>query len=357
MYTEFRVQRYRTFQDLELKHLSRINLFGGKNNVGKTSLLEALFIFSLPSNADLLFRVNAFRGVTGFELNTHNHPDLLETLGIDALFYDWNLTQRIHLSGHHQTYGSNTFSIRAKEKETVLALDAKVDVSPLAKESQFFLEVLDETTGERLTQLSLRGEKLEFPVEVSKFRHQTYFFNSKIQEPSQEVAKRFSKILEEGNKGFVLDALHIIEPRLKDIQILYKYGQPQVSGDLGNGKYRPIIMMGDGLVRALQLTTAFIEAQDGVVIVDEIETGFHYSVQKKLWEVLNHLSKQFNVQVFASTHSAEMIQAAHLAFQDEPDYDLSYYRLDRDEKTDAVVATYYDQEAMEGSFDLAFEVR
>jgi len=44
MYQSFHVKNFRCFDDLQLNDLARVNLIAGKNNTGKTSLLEALFL-------------------------------------------------------------------------------------------------------------------------------------------------------------------------------------------------------------------------------------------------------------------------------------------------------------------------
>ena len=63
MYYKFTIDNFRGFKNLTLNSLKRVNLISGKNNVGKTSLLEALFIHCGAFNPDLILRVNAFRGI------------------------------------------------------------------------------------------------------------------------------------------------------------------------------------------------------------------------------------------------------------------------------------------------------
>jgi len=48
MYQSFRIKNFRGFRDLTLDSLERINLIAGKNNVGKTALLEAIFFALAP---------------------------------------------------------------------------------------------------------------------------------------------------------------------------------------------------------------------------------------------------------------------------------------------------------------------
>jgi AAA15 family ATPase/GTPase len=79
--------------------------------------------------------------------------------------------------------------------------------------------------------------------------------------------------------------------------------------------------------------------------VDEIENGLHYSVLKDVWKAIAHAARQANVQVFATTHSWECIQAAHQAFRECGPYELAYHRLDRlDER---IVVKTFNEENLE----------
>ena len=43
MYKSFRVKNFRCFKDLQINDLGRVNLIAGKNNTGKTALMEAMY--------------------------------------------------------------------------------------------------------------------------------------------------------------------------------------------------------------------------------------------------------------------------------------------------------------------------
>ncbi len=70
MLSSFQVKDFRCFKDIKLDRLARVNLIGGKNNTGKTTLLEALFLSLGPNNPELLIRINVFRGIQQFKVDT-----------------------------------------------------------------------------------------------------------------------------------------------------------------------------------------------------------------------------------------------------------------------------------------------
>lgn len=94
----------------------------------------------------------------------------------------------------------------------------------------------------------------------------------------------------------------------------------------------------------------------GIILIDEIENGLHYCVIADVWKVLADAARRLNVQIFATTHSGEMIHAAHEAFKESTHYDFRYHRLDR-HKDGANTATPYNEEPMETSFELDLEVQ
>jgi AAA15 family ATPase/GTPase len=68
MFRSLSICGFRGFQDLRVDDLDRFSLFLGPNNVGKTAVLEAIFLMAGPTNPDLPLRVNAFRGIEQFPL-------------------------------------------------------------------------------------------------------------------------------------------------------------------------------------------------------------------------------------------------------------------------------------------------
>ena len=76
--------------------------------------------------------------------------------------------------------------------------------------------------------------------------------------------------------------------------------------------------LGDGVSRLFGIALALVSAKDGVLLIDEVENGLHYSVQSQLWQFLINAAEKFNVQVFATTHSTDTIRAFQWAAKSEP---------------------------------------
>ena len=114
-------------------------------------------------------------------------------------------------------------------------------------------------------------------------------------------------------------------------------------------------MMGEGIGRLLTLLLAISEAKGGLVMIDEIETGFHYSILSDVWRAIGQMAREANVQIFATTHSWECLKAAHESYSQSDAYDFRLHRLDR-ENSD-VTLTAYDREMIKTALASGMELR
>lgn len=103
------------------------------------------------------------------------------------------------------------------------------------------------------------------------------------------------------------------------------------------GQRIPVGSMGDGIWRLLGITLAMVQARGGVLLVDEIDTGLHYSVLVDMWRLVLETARSLDVQVFATTHSRDCYEA--LAAVTEPGRtEISLQRIERG-KVEAIAFT------------------
>src|SRR5260370_32304229 len=106
----------------------------------------------------------------------------------------------------------------------------------------------------------------------------------------------------------------------------------------------PLRSLGDGMQRMLGIALALANAQDGMLLVDEIENGIHYSVQPELWQLIFQIAYRLNVQVFATTHSLDCIEAFQTAAQEDKQNEGLLIRLEFSKGE--VRATLFDEEEL-----------
>ncbi len=134
--------------------------------------------------------------------------------------------------------------------------------------------------------------------------------NTIITIPQDEASRLLGHLRKQKQGHFLLDALRIVEPRLESIEDNSSSGTPMIWGDIGLPELVPLAMMGEGMMRVARLILAISAAPNGVVLIDEIETGLHHSVLTDVWKAIDATARRFGTQVIATTHSFECIEAA-----------------------------------------------
>jgi hypothetical protein len=333
MYKSFHIQNFRCFEDLEINDLARINLIAGKNNVGKTSFLEALLIHCGQSNPQLPPDVNNLRGAA-----KHISEEFFASLfkgfdpSLEIILQDERFNVRLELVHNPEEYPNASMLLTLRFEGD--GIPPAVNYVGLDLQGKF---------------MSSRSHPAQFP---------TIFIGSNIRGSNLKGNnQRFSDQVKLGRRTEFVSTLTQIDSRIQGVELLDFNGETMLHVVVGMNSLMPILFLGDGIERFITCLLAFGDAQNGILLIDEIENGLHYSVQTKVWKAIAKAAREFNVQVFATTHSLEMIRAAHEAFKDDDPYDFRLHRLDRINKTGKISAVTYDKEAMEATAAKNFEVR
>ena len=117
----------------------------------------------------------------------------------------------------------------------------------------------------------------------------------------------------------------------------------------------PLRSLGDGMQRMLGIALALANAQDGILLVDEVENGIHYSVQPELWQLVFRLARRLNIQVFATTHSWDCIKGFQEAAQEDKQNEGLLIRLES--KKDDIGVTLFDERKLAIATREEIEVR
>jgi SepF-like predicted cell division protein (DUF552 family) len=380
MYKFFNIRHFRCFRELKLEGLARFNLFIGRNNVGKTALLEALFIHSGAYNPELTLRVHGFRGIETTPVGWSGYQEA----PWDWLFHDFATHEVIVLESEDNNGKRRVIRLRQVREPSELS-EIVQSISQRQNGGQILPLTTPKVPAEPVKQISISSEfakvlELECEEDGKRSKHYlivtprdinmtlpppppfpTIFQSARIGTSAIERADRFGRLQLSGKKTLLLEALRVIEPRLKDVtEISFLGGQPLLYGALevleGVERLLPLQLMGEGMVRLTDLIVNIAGAPNGVVLVDEIETGFHYSVLPKVWQAIARAAQDMNTQVFATTHSRECLIAAHQAFSESEIYDFRLFRLELDPEGEIRVVAF-DREDLEAVVEQEWEVR
>lgn len=332
--TELQIHDYRCFKALTVRGLSRVNLIVGANNSGKTALLEAIeIIASRGSPARIwsnLARRGEFIGGSRAPAGDSSHYDLTQLIAgrPDAL-----------RDGAAFSF-SATLANGAEPEE--LSLRAKIDRKVLVpRQREFRVESQSSRTGTgfggglTLGSPTGFGDEQVKEAEVAGFpENSAVLFLPAGVAAAKDIRTLWVEIVGNPEEHYVHRLAGMVDPRIKALVVA-----PLASPRGWEGIYVqmldqqtrvPIAGFGDGLHRALLLALALVRCRKGVLLIDEIDDGLHYSLLPKLWRFLVEGARQLDVQVFATTHSKDCLEAIDLLHREQPDFarDISIHRLE-----------------------------
>ncbi|MGA2987383.1 MAG: AAA family ATPase [Terriglobia bacterium] len=382
MLDSFLIRNFRLFEDLQIDHLSQVNLFVGKNNSGKSCLLEALQIYAGNARLNVLLDIIAAHD-GNWEAEIEPESDAAPARAINPLsllFHGFVLpapgvlgievgsvqerTQRIAI----QTELYQTVQDEEVRRRVQVSQGALFQELP---DAEFWLVVKEAAKFSLLARIEgfdyRRYKRRTSFLGVAERDYRFPFFSVPAQSLTErQVASLWDKVSLTDLQSDVLTGLQLIHPKISGIAFLgetrLNLSGTQVGGRrvavvrLSDSSERyPLKSMGDGLSRVLQITLALVNAKDGILLVDEFENGLHWTVQPKLWHMVFRLAKRLNVQVFATTHSQDCVKAFSSVWQDDEDT-ATFHRLDRDSQN-GVKVTAYDRSTLSDSVETEVEVR
>jgi len=152
----------------------------------------------------------------------------------------------------------------------------------------------------------------------------------------------------------VLDALRIIEPRVKRIGLGYQPPAVFLGLDDDDARY-PLGHFGEGVGRLFSLAAYLALSAGKTLLIDDIDTGLHVSTMRKMWELVFTAARKFDLQLFATTHSDDCLRGLAAALVEHPEFHpmVALHRLDLGSPT----TTHYDAEEIIRSADANLEVR
>jgi hypothetical protein len=333
MLASFMVKDFRLFDHLEIGPLGRVNLLVGRNNSGKSALLEAIELYA--SNASPITmgnlvvareetawpgRVSAERVLYGNPIRHlfrgHSLPAVDSGGIIIGPADDPSAQIRLFVGAFRiaPDAGGNMQRSRLKPEE-IGAVVGEVELGLMAEEAgrgpRWMFELRSDPDSLRRARFLGKGEA-KFPVQVVPTRNMT----------PQRVAALWDAVGLTDLSKEVVSGLTMIDKSIDAIQFVEsessQHRVPLVRTRTSREPL-PLRSLGDGVTRLLHILMALVSAKDGVLLIDEFENGLHWSVQTDVWKTLFRLAAHLNVQVFATTHSRDCVIGFGKAWEENPD--------------------------------------
>jgi AAA15 family ATPase/GTPase len=360
MLKSLKIKNFRCFEEFDLPQLGRVNLLVGKNNSGKTSILEALHVLNSPNDMDSFAHIMEYRGehfwdekndMQSFKIShlflghQINNESSFEILGIDKDNKESNLSV---------AFTSGLFQELIKK----ISNNKKIEITNLDRDN--FLDMHYFLKWEKSNDCIFlvyfpKDVKLEMFPKVLKNSRLVYLNSSSM----NTTIEQFNKIVLTSQEEILYESLRIIEPGIERIAPISDQGYRGVGNGgfvvLINKQRVPIGSMGYGIWRMLEITLAMVNIPGGTLLIDEIDTGLHFSVMIDLWKLICKTAEKLDIQVFATTHNSDCWKSlAEVANSDDiASDDITIHRIERGKKASIV----FNEQEMAIAAERDIEVR
>lgn len=378
MLNSLEITNFRLLEHLTVPKLGRVNLIVGKNNCGKSSVLEALRIYAGNAQRDLLQALALAHNERGLVVNLGDSPD--HPHPFEAFF-----SGREFSPAHAGTITIGPASSRQDSLHIAhgYLIDEEVEVeTDEGKLLQTRTHFTQQTTWFDVPPLPclriIKGEHQLYDIRLDKAntplrssiwaRRMAALPCSHI--PTQfvslgELADEWDKIALTDAQDVIREALQIIAPDFEALTFVRDLG---AQGLQRTAKVKlktfphpvPLRSLGDGIVRILQLVLKLFPARGGFLLIDEFENGLHFSVQEKIWTLLLRMAERLDIQVFATTHSWDCIESFARAAHANKAAEGLLFRLGHSVRTSdrgQIIATVFDEDQLYSVTQADVEVR
>ena len=298
------IKNFKCFENFKAEGFGRVNLIGGKNNVGKTAFMEACYLINnlyLPpktvfSDRDTLY-LNIIKLFLSIEQNRKGSDFLidwlLDTYNLnDFSNFEIELPNRLKLSANNNMIRPERFQKHAYWNDGAFKLSEHRD-------NQYFFTIRENKKAPNLDD---------------------YRFVTPCNNTSTTTIKLLSKIKKLNKNDYINEQLKI----LFDISKIDLADTDIIIFNKDASEPKSLSQYGDGIKHFLNVILTLLAHQDTTIFLDEIENGIHYTNLDKLWEIILTISKQQNVQVFATTHSKECIESYARVAKRLEDKEITY---------------------------------
>jgi hypothetical protein len=329
---------YRAFGDFRVSDLGRVNLIVGKNNAGKTSILEAIRLLTSGGDPTTLYQIAVERS-DAFEVGPWSRgasPELLADAKHFFHDFKFDATSTFSIESDDE-YGSLTGEI---VRIAQLDMDERAEVlgsAPYISENahratlglRLRLEGVESPRPDAVIGLLQDGQFVIDALSINPlyaYRQRDYLHGEVIHITpssfsSNTLATLWSYMLVEGREADAVGALSILQSDIESVHFLPTETSPPAErvlvGLKGRKRRVPLSTMGEGMRRMLALALGLAHARDGILSVDDIDTGLHWSVMRDMWALVIETAERLDVQIFATTHSLDCLRGLKDAVEND----------------------------------------
>jgi predicted ATPase len=350
---ELRVDAYRSLRGVKLEHLGRMNLLVGANNTGKTSVLEAIGLVARPLDPAQWVQTVSNRDASGSL--------------VDGLWGLFPASTALTLESGDETSKQIVIQANLGEKDRHLRAYAIAFVEQWAEVEQVGAIPQSDSVVRIHTDVRVGGAKpskheMEFrssprrvPVGTGVVPVRVFVITPFTHRSTAQLVTHLSHVIDEGTKAKSVELLRMFDSGVEDVSISRPFGRDAIRVVHEKNGVVDLAAFGDGMRRAFAMSLALSRASGGLLLVDEIESGIHARALFSVLPWLVRAAEEANVQIVATTHSLEAIDAVLAAFANAAHEAVITYHLRRTET--GHVCQRYDLVGLRGLREEGLDIR
>ncbi len=333
MIKDIEIVKYKGFNNLKLENLSQVNIISGENNIGKTALLEALFIYDniLSSDSYYIFEpfsLNPFLFIAKTrDIQKNRIKNYLEN--IDFIIY----TNKLKLNIKYKA----RYKFSKEEKEEI---------------KRFNQDYNDYIVGYANTNLQI------FPIDnISTDNINSYNYIDSSKPTNKRLVELYSNIQSQGIQYKFLRYLKLLDGDIEWIELQLLDDEMLLRLNLNNPE-RSLVSseLGEGTNRYIEILCTLLSSSDGIVFIDEIENGIHYTKLYDIWKAILEIIEKENIQLFVTTHNLESIEALNEASEAMKFDKISSVKLQKD-KDNTIYSVVRNYSSFTATVDSGMDIR
>ncbi len=307
------IKNFKLFKDFKAEGFGRVNLIGGKNNVGKTAFMEACYLTqaqNINSFYNKLLEINTHRNIINNLLSKSDREEDLKKLILDSINIHIKRKEKIYDKEFNDIYECGITWVRKDENNDYLLIS--VHTFNINKDSYLKVRLSDI---KKVLDENIDNSKMKFSINfISPYSNSNEELENIIGQSKLE--NKYDNLNDYLKEVFSVSNIDIIK------------NKPMLKVDK---EYRKLSEFGQGIKTFINIISSILLLRDDIIYIDEIENGIHYTNLDKLWEIILTISKKQNVQVFATTHSKECIESYARVAKKLEDEEIAFISLYKDE--------------------------
>lgn len=342
MITDVQFENFRCFKEFSLGNIHQITLISGQNGSGKTTVLEGIALFLSLARHDVLSDI-------GTDMRMLYHEVAAGKAVRISIAMDDSDRKTLAFSQKKHFSAEISMSIHPGSSAAEMPSDAAM--------LNFLYTEGDEEAGScslKRHENSLRHVRTSKNKVLPAFPRVFYFAQGRLIH-QQTAAALVSLIEAETGAQELRDSLSLFVPDMTDIFVPAREAGTDIFCLFTTGKVLPLRAMGSGMQKLVSCLAVMTANPGSVFLIDEIESGFHYSFYDQLWKFIFATADHHHCQIIATTHSSECLAAASNVAKSLDNTELSYLRLDSTDGSPHSV--YYTPDTLQYSLQHGMEVR